>query len=86
MAAEPIEAPKTTETGLTDAERHELLRLRAYRRRQQRQQTIYGGMLGGGMLLAGFGLIPGLAGMVLGGFAGYLFERHADREHAKQLS
>ena len=40
-----------------------------------------GGALGGGALLAGFGLIPGIVGAVVGAALGYLYERSvADRQ------
>ena len=75
MAAEPIEAPKTTETRLTDAERQELLRLRAYRSRREMERMISLGAFGFGVMLAGFGPIGAAAGMILGGLAGYLVVR-----------
>jgi len=37
-----------------------------------------GGALGGGALLAGFGLVPALAGAALGAALGYLFERRTE--------
>ncbi len=53
-------------------------------RERQIQATVSGGALGGGVLLAGFGLIPALAGAALGGLLGYLFERSTDRKRASQ--
>jgi hypothetical protein len=60
------------------------LRAEAKLRKRQIQATISSGALGGGMLLAGFGLIPGLIGMVIGGLLGYLSERSADAERANR--
>jgi hypothetical protein len=77
MAAEPIEAPKATQSGLTAAERQELQNLRAYRRRSQMQESISFGVLGLGVMLSGFGPIGTVAGMILGALAGYLVERRA---------
>jgi hypothetical protein len=37
-----------------------------------------GGAFGGGALLAGFGLVPALAGAAIGAVLGYLFERNAE--------
>lgn len=47
-------------------------------RERRVQATMTSGALGGGALLAGFGLLPGLAGAALGAFLGYLFGRDAD--------
>ena len=78
MAAEPIEAPKTTETELTDAERYELLRLRAYRHRREMERRISLGAFGFGVMFAGFGPIGAAAGMIFGGWLGYIIGRRAD--------
>lgn len=49
-------------------------------RGRQIQRTMTGGALGGGALLAGFGLVPGIIGAVVGAALGYLYERSvADR-------
>jgi len=48
-------------------------------RGRQIQETMTGGALGGGMLLAGFGVLPALLGAAVGATLGYLFERHASR-------
>lgn len=86
MAAEPIEAPKTTETGLTDAERQELQRLRAYARRRHMERMISMGAFGFGVMLSGFGPIGAAAGMILGGLAGYLVVRRAQEVTTKPHS
>ena len=86
MAAEPIEAPKTIKSGLTDAERQELTRLRAYARRRQMEQSISFGVLGLGVMFSGFGPLGAIAGMILGGLAGYLVERRARAADAKPQS
>lgn len=44
---------------------------------RQMQQTISFGALGGGILLAGFGLVPAFVGMLIGAGLGYWYERHA---------
>ncbi|MFN8636957.1 MAG: hypothetical protein U0893_24175 [Chloroflexota bacterium] len=44
-------------------------------RSRQMQRTMTGGALGGGALLAGFGVIPALVGAAAGATLGYLFER-----------
>jgi hypothetical protein len=38
-----------------------------------------GGALGGGMLLAGFGVVPALLGAAVGATLGYVFERRVGR-------
>ena len=55
-------------------------------RERQIQATMSGGALGGGVLLAGFGLVPALVGAAVGGLLGYLFERSVDRKRANQVS
>lgn len=55
-------------------------------RERQIQATVSGGALGGGVLLAGFGLIPAIVGATLGGLLGYLFERSIDRKRVNQVS
>ena len=55
-------------------------------RERQVQATVSGGALGGGVLLAGFGLAPALVGAALGGLLGYLFERGIDRKRTNQIS
>jgi hypothetical protein len=52
-------------------------------RSRQIQQTVSGGALGGGMLLAGFGLLPALIGASAGALLGYLFERQVDAKQAR---
>jgi len=47
-------------------------------RRDQLRRTVTGAALGGGVLLAGFGLVPALAGTFVGGALGYLFERSVE--------
>ena len=68
---------------MDSAERQELMRLRSYVRRQQMRQTISNGVLGGGILLAGFGPYAAAAGMLVGGTLGYLVERRAAAARAK---
>lgn len=41
-----------------------------------RQATIMSGAVGGGYLLAGFGPLWAVVGMILGATAGYVVERH----------
>jgi hypothetical protein len=48
-------------------------------RGRQIQDTMTGGALGGGMLLAGFGVVPALVGAAVGATLGYLFERRVGR-------
>lgn len=48
-------------------------------RSRQIQETMTGGALGGGMLLAGFGIVPALLGAAVGATLGYLFERRVGR-------
>ena len=86
MAAEPTEVPKATEAGLTDVERQELLRLRAYARRQNMKQSISFGAFGLGVMLSGFGPIGAAAGMILGGLAGYVIERRSEAASPKPVS
>lgn len=52
-------------------------------RSRQIQATVFNGALGGGMLLAGFGLIPALIGMTVGATLGYLLEKSVDAKRAK---
>jgi hypothetical protein len=51
-------------------------------RERRVQGTITAGALGGGALLAGFGLVPALIGAGVGGALAYLFERSVDRNRA----
>lgn len=53
-------------------------------RERQVQSTISVGALGGGVLLAGFGLIPALGGAAVGGLLAYAFERSVDRKRSSQ--
>jgi hypothetical protein len=41
-----------------------------------------GGALGDGVLMAGFGLVPALAGAAIGAVLGYLFERSTQAHRA----
>jgi hypothetical protein len=66
--------------------KHRALAAEAKARGRQVRATISSGALGGGMLLAGFGLIPGLIGMVLGGLLGYVFERSVDAERSNRTA
>jgi hypothetical protein len=85
MAAEPVPAPKTaSQAPLSADERQELERLRKYRRGRQLEQMIWMGALSGGTLLAGFGVLPAVAGVFLGGLVVYLVERRAPREAANR--
>lgn len=57
----------------------------ALHRRRGRElvwDTTLSGAFGGGVLAAGFGPLAAAAGMVLGGLAGYLFERRQARRSA----
>lgn len=45
----------------------------------QVRNTVVGGVLGGGLLGAGFGPLAATGGMILGGLAGYLVERRLAR-------
>jgi hypothetical protein len=48
-------------------------------RGRQIQETMTSGALGGGMLLAGFGVVPALLGAAVGAMLGYLFERRVSQ-------
>jgi hypothetical protein len=52
-------------------------------RGRQIQRTMTGGALGGGALMAGFGLVPAFAGAVIGAALGYLFERSSEAVRAE---
>ena len=54
--------------------------------RLRMRQTMVGGALGGGVMLAGFGLIPALVGAGAGAALGYLVERRARTERASRLT
>lgn len=53
------------------------------RRRHLLRETTLSGAFGGGLLGAGFGPAAAATGMVLGGIAGYLFERLIERRSSK---
>ena len=53
-------------------------------RGHQVRRTIAGGALGGGALLAGFGIVPALSGAIVGGLLGYLFERSVGENDANR--
>lgn len=50
----------------------------------QKTRTVSSGVLGGGLLGAGFGPIAAAGGMILGGAAGYLVELHIEQSEQKQ--
>jgi hypothetical protein len=60
------------------------VRAEAELRSRRMQATMSSGALGGGVLLAGFGLVPGLIGMVIGGLLGYLSERSVDARRSNR--
>ena len=53
-------------------------------RGHQVRRTIAGGSLGGGALLAGFGIVPAIGGAIVGGLLGYLFERSVGEHDANR--
>lgn len=52
---------------------------RRARRSGHYRETVLSGAFGGGMLGAGLGPLGAVGGMILGGAAGYLVERRAER-------
>jgi hypothetical protein len=50
------------------------------------EQMVWMGALSGGTLLAGFGVLPAVAGVLLGGLGVYLVERRALRDTANRAN